>query len=116
MTTTIRFATLDDFVKFDEPPGPTVRAVAVEVDGEVLAIGGIAYLPGRNLAFMQSKPGIPATTLFKATRKALQEILSQTKPPIIAERDESIESSGRYLERFGFEHMQGNLYIWKGNN
>ncbi len=110
----IRFATAADFATFDELPGPTVRAVAVEVDGEVKAIGGIAYLPGRNLAFMQSKDGILPLSLMRATKKAMAEILATTKQPIMAERDESIPSSGRYLEHLGFEHMRDNLYTWKG--
>lgn len=114
MTASIRFATYADFAQFDEPPRPTVRAVAVEVDGSVVAIGGVAYLPGRNLAFMQAKTGAPSLSIMRASRKAMIEILSKTKPPIIAERDVTIESSERYLLHLGFEHMHDNLYLWKG--
>lgn len=112
----VRFATQSDFAKFDELPSPTVRAVAVDVDGVVMLLGGVAYLPGRNLAFMQAKVGVPAKAVMQATYKAMNEIMATTRGPIIAERDESIESSGRYLLHFGFEHLRDNLYIWKGNN
>jgi hypothetical protein len=120
MTSEIRRATANDVALFygvDNTPKASLRGVVIAVDGEILGIGGVSMSIGGPVAFMNIKPEAVAHPLMimKASRWMITNVFSLFRCPIYAFRDTSLESSGRYLKRMGFNKIDENseVYIWR---
>lgn len=109
----IRFARKEDYEQFDQLPSSRARAVVVEDDKGVAAIGGLAYFPRYVLAFMKVDRTLPVSML-KAAKFAIRSLFATSPLPIFAMRDHAIQTSGRFLEHFGFVPFEGDYYIWVG--
>lgn len=118
MTSDIRKATAEDvafFYGLDSMPRASIRAMVVEIDGMVQAIGGVSFTIGGPVAFMSMKPGAEKhpKAIMKAAKEIKKHIYSQFRSPIYAVRDTGIESSDRFLRRFGFLPIENSeVYQW----
>jgi hypothetical protein len=113
----IRYATASDVARYYQGPvAHTVKAVVMEVEQEVLAIGGVAYLRGMTLAFMEMLPGAERypVSLMKASRRAARELFTGIKP-LLALCDDRLLTSEKYLQHMGFAPLRDDYYIWQGN-
>lgn len=95
-----------------EQPAYRVRGVAV-VDGDrVLCIGGIGYHKGILEVFMDMVPeAAQFPKLLLKGGKQVIEMGRQVGLPMFATRDESLESSERFLRRLGFEEIEGVWHV-----
>lgn len=92
----------------------SVRGVAVELDGEVLAVAGMS-LRVPYLAFSTMKDAMrkyPKTIL--KTARQLQDIMCQYNSDIFAEADVNERNSFAFLLHLGFEHVDERLFVWRG--
>lgn len=104
MISNIRYATRDDISGwYDKVPG-TMRAIALEVNGEVVAFGGVMRRDHRLVAFMEMKDDAPKyqVSMVKAARKAIMEIISTYNQPVYAVVDDEWKTAPRFLEYCGF--------------
>ena len=110
-----RFASTADIEQYyGERPRESLRAVAIVVDGEPAAIIGMAIERGRMRAFSEYKPALePHLKSMPVLRaiKAAQQMFAQTSMPIVAVR----EGGSVILERIGFDHVDGDTYLWHGS-
>lgn len=101
-----------------EPLPCRVRAIAGEIGGEVVAVGGLAYQPdGAVVAFLQA--GECARRYPVSLHRAALMILAEAKrlriPRIIAIADEDVEPARRWLARLGFapDNIDGQeVWTW----
>lgn len=120
MTSEIRRATANDVALFysgNEMPKPSIRALVVEVNGDIKAIGGVAMSVGGPVAFMNMKGDgsrFPKL-IMKATKMLVRDVFSLYRCPIYAIRDTGLDSSMRYLTRIGFERLneESEVYVWR---
>lgn len=98
--------------------GPTVRAIAGEVDGQVVGIGGLAFVKGIVLAFadlddeMRRRP----IALHKAALGFLRQAKQAGHRHVFAECDRNIPRARPWLERLGFRPVDddGTVMLWQG--
>jgi hypothetical protein len=113
----IRPAVAADFAKFIDGPYPyRVRAITGLIGDEVVALGGIAYLPDDThgvFLFADDKArGYPV-----ALHKTAVGILLAAKQlgirTLVATADPSIPAAERWLRRLGFtQHLINNQRVW----
>lgn len=107
-----RPATAADFRQFfGRLPETTVRARAIEIDGEVVGIGGYYVLGEQAVMFSDHKPGaIPKITIWREVKAFMDTI----EMPAICR---CTKGSERFLQRLGWvlaEHTDdGDLYRWQ---
>lgn len=106
MKTEIRYANRGDFDAFLPDPLPCrVRGFALELDGTVIAVGGLAFLPnGMVGTFMHQRDGARRykVALHKAGLRLVREIQELGIKRVVASADPAIDASARWLERLGF--------------
>lgn len=109
MTSNIRPATSDDVRGWYGYIPATMRAIILEVNGEPIAIGGL--MRGRDCctAFMDMKDGASdfPHSLWKATMKAMREIILESKLPVYALVNEELSTAPAFLRRLGFAPVEG---------
>jgi topoisomerase IA-like protein len=111
---TISPTTPADVEEFKHATPPyRIRAVTGRVDGRIVGIGGIAYLPdGTVAAFLEATDEARkyAVTLHKT---ALRSLKGYRK--LVALCDPEIEAAPRWLKRLGFEPVDGlEVYVKHG--
>jgi RimJ/RimL family protein N-acetyltransferase len=95
-----------------------VRAWAVELDGELLGVGGFAYHPGDVIAaFVVKKPGAEkyALSLHRAGLMAMREARRLGYRRVVALAEQTNEAAERWLERLGFEQVMidgERAWVW----
>lgn len=112
----IRYATASDVANYYQGPvAHTVKALVMEKDEKVLAIGGVAYINHMTLAFMEMLPGAERfkLSLMKASHRGLIELFRGIKP-LLALCDERLPTAENYLRHLGFEPLNADYYIWRG--
>ena len=95
------------------------RAVTAHVGDKILAIGGIAILPGRQfVAFAhvsdEMRERYPVA-LHKAGIRGLKIALDLNAKKVIAVPDKDVAAANRWLERLGFtaaEVKGERVYLW----
>jgi GNAT superfamily N-acetyltransferase len=117
MNVTIRPAVAADFTKFiDEPLPYRVRAVTGTCGDEILAVGGIAYLPdGAHGAFFMADDKARAfpVVLHKTALNVLQDAKRRGIRRLVTFADPSIEAAERWLRRLGFSPITiDNKQVW----
>lgn len=104
---TLRPATRADFDTMLAEPLPfRVRAIAGEVDGEILGVGGLAFPPNGNaIAFLQASTRARdyPISLHRAALKMFAEARHLRLPRLVATAETGIEPARRWLARLGFE-------------
>jgi hypothetical protein len=115
-----RPAVLGDFLKiYGTPPDYRVRAIAGEVGGEVIAVGGIAFLPnGSHVAFLRAddKARQFPMALHKAGLFIIKEARRLGIKRLVAYAEDGIEAAERWLKRLGFEPAEYDgqeVWVWE---
>ena len=106
----VRPATRADLDAFYAGRGarPTVTALVGELDGEVIAIGGIAETDGKSIAFfdMTDRARRYPIRIVKVARQILAQAVA--KGAIVhAQRDLNEPGAERFLEHLGFRPADG---------
>lgn len=115
MTIEVRPATPADIEAYAVEQSPyRVRALVGLVDGVIVAIGGVAYLPnGTVLAFMnleqEARERAPVTML-RVAKQVVADAHARGVAVINALCDESIEAAPRFLRRLGFREVGEGIY------
>ena len=111
---TYQYATASDIdAYYGERPRPTMRAIAISLNGVPAAIIGLYFAGDRLMAFSEFKPELEphlkSMTVLRAI-KAAQRMFEQSKRPVYAVGDEC----SRILDRLGFKHIDDGVYRWLG--
>jgi RimJ/RimL family protein N-acetyltransferase len=103
----VRRAKPSDFDKFLTTPLPyRVRAWTGVVEGEVIAVGGIAYMrDGTHGAFMLAGDDARQfpVTMHKTALTVLREARELGIRRLVTKAEPGVEAAERWLERLGFE-------------
>ena len=100
-----------DFVHLTgELPKKMTKAYTVEKDGEALGIGGLTFVDGKCVVFCNI-PGEspPAKSIIKCAY-LVEKLMNNYGSTVWASQDEEILTSKRFLEHFGFEQIEGDLW------
>jgi hypothetical protein len=100
----VRYSTAEDAVEFwGALPKFSFIGVTLRVDGEILALGGFTYEKTCLKAFCELRPGAESypKAIVKGSRMVMRKAAAKGLL-LHAVRDDQIESSERYLRRFGF--------------
>lgn len=115
----LRPATRADFAALLAEPLPwRLRAIAGEINGELLAVGGLAFPPDHAVtAFLQAGANARRypVSLHRAALMILAEARRRRIPRVVAVADSGIEPAARWLARLGFEraHLDGHeVWTW----
>lgn len=103
----VRPSTVDDLIEHcGGLPAFRIRAYTGLIDGEVVAIGGVAYLPnGVGLAFLDAQDVTrerAKLTLYKTAKRVIEDCKSRGVTRINARPSLDIEAAERFLKRLGF--------------
>jgi hypothetical protein len=103
----VRPSTVNDLIEHcGSLPPYRVRAYSGVMDGKVIAIGGIAYLPnGSALAFLDAEESLRAkgkVALYKTAKRLIDECKARGVTTINALEQVEIEAAERFLTRLGF--------------
>lgn len=116
----LRYATAADIARMTDEPLPCrIRAFAAELDGELLGIGGLAYLPtGVVGAWLQMHEGSRryAVALHRAGLRVLDEARRLGIRRLVAMAEPGVEPAERWLRRLGFEEtiVDGKqVFVWQ---
>lgn len=115
--TEIRWATASDIDTFyGKRPPQTVRALVIDVDGELIACGGITKDKGQNVAFMDLKPGAldHKKALIRAIHMAKKELVLTSEVPVYSIADSRFETAKGMLEHYGFTQISDEVFKWQG--
>jgi len=108
--------TPEDVHEFRQATPPyRIRAVTGRVDGKIVAIGGLAYLPeGGVMAFLEATDEARkhAVTLHKEAKRALLSAARAGHRSVMALCDPEVAAAPRWLERLGFEPVEDSkVYV-----
>ena len=114
----IRPATAADIEAFtDMPDKPTLRAWCMEVDGEIIALGGCALVRGRWLGFIDltAQARQFKMHIMRAAKRYLDDARRQGVKFIFVEVDPNEPRALAWLSSLGFELDQRSqhLFRWK---
>ena len=93
-----------------------IWAMAVEDDGELMAIAGVRYSNPR-MCFGNIKPELKKSprTIIKLAR-LVTAVVEESEVPVYAIANEDEPTAPRFLEHVGFEHLMssddGEIYRW----
>jgi N-acetylglutamate synthase-like GNAT family acetyltransferase len=114
----IRPTTKADCLAFykSEPPY-RIKANTGLLDGEVVAIGGLGFLPdGRVMAFADlTEPAREiqgGLILHRFARRAIADAKASGVKRLIAQKDDSVPAAERWLKRLGFEPLDDDRMLW----
>lgn len=112
----IRPVTSEDMRRFYGSHERTVRAVAVELDGELVCIAGVAIEKGKIEAFSDLREGIdvPKITIYRYAHKIMRWIMDLQLPVMVTSNPER-PNSHRFLVSLGFEPVgsEGEITIYR---
>jgi len=92
----------------------TVRGFTAEHDGEIVGVAGVMYLPSRLLAFAEMVDGAQRFPLsIMRMARLMRRLMGELGAPVFAQADPQYRNSAALLERVGFRHVQGDMYVFK---
>lgn len=114
----IRYATPDDLESWQERLPPRRSYLwAAEIDGDVIAIGGYSILvDGSALVHLSTDGDIQRQHKFALCRMAgtvIEAIRAKGYPVIVAEHDDDVPGSEKFLEWLGFEKDR-DIWVYRG--
>lgn len=116
MTSEIRIASTADVIDWYGMVPATMKAVLLLIDDNPVAIGGMMRKNGMNVAFMDMKPeaSVVPISLWKASKKAMQEIIGQSGMPVYARVSDELSTAPAFLRRLGFLPQDENeeVMVW----
>lgn len=116
---TVRPATAEDIDRFSPLRNkPSVKAWVADLDGELIAMGGVAFYNGRWLAFLDLTDAMRPykMTIMRAAKRFFAEMKAMGVKFIYAEADLTESNAPRWLGSLGFtiDPRSGYLYRWRG--
>ena len=109
--------TVDDLAEFGRGTFPSVKGIAARLDGCLVAIGGIAFIDGRVVAFCDLRPAARPykVTIYGEARGIMDAARRDGRRLIWAEADPAEPNARRWLQRLGFRpHPAGEgIYQWQ---
>ncbi len=112
----MRPVTPEDMRSFYGSHERTVRALAVELEGELVCIAGVALEKGRVEAFSDLREPVNASkiTVYRYARKIMQWIM-ELKLPVIVTSNPERENSHRFLTSLGFSPIEtfDNITVYR---
>jgi hypothetical protein len=118
MTSNIRYAIRGDIASWYEKVPGTMRAIVLEIDGEIMGLGGVMRRNNQLMAFMEMKDNAPKfpVSVVRAAHKAIKEIISSYNVPVYAAVDEEWKTAPRFLEYCGFidSGIADNIKVFGG--
>ena len=99
----------------DRPLPFRVRSITGLVDGEVVAVGGISYLPDATYAaflMADDKARKYPIALHKAGLRVLEEARRLGIRRLVTNKDTHIEAAERWLRRLGFVPLDEEQEVW----
>lgn len=114
----IRYVTRTDVEAFaGHPNKQTIRGFVGELNGKVIAIGGIATVKGRHYAFvdLDDEARRYKMHIMRAAKRVLQDASERGVRFIFALADQEEPKSDAWLLRLGFEPdpRSKSLYRWR---
>jgi hypothetical protein len=117
----LRPATKADFIAlFGQPPKWRARALAAEIDGELVGLGGLGLMmPSETwCCFMRATDAFRArpVALHRAGLRMMAEARRLGIRRLVALAEPGIEKAERWLARFGFEPEDidgATVWVWK---
>jgi hypothetical protein len=92
-------------------------AWAGELDGEIVALGGLAFSKGRWFAFCDLKPEARQfkMTIMRVAKRVLEDARERNIRFIYAEADPDEPKAVRWMQSLGFkpDERSGILYRWR---
>lgn len=92
----------------------TVKGLAVFLDGELSAIGGLRYLQGKWFAFTDIKDDLRTRRVFihRTTTRYLNSQLASHRV-IYTVQDQHEKTAARWLAALGFVPFNGDIWRWR---
>lgn len=120
MSVKTRWATRDDIEAFSPMRNkPTLRALCIEADGKIVALGGLAFSLGRWVMFCDvTKEGRRyKVALVKASKRLINEAMKMGIRYVYAAADPNEANSVRWLASLGFEvdARTPTIYRWSAD-
>ena len=116
-TLVVRRATAEDIDAFSAMPNkPTCRAMAGEIDGRIVALGGLALIAGRWHAFCDLTPEVRNHKI--AIARTAQRLIAEARRDgvrfIYAEADPNEPGAIAWMTRLGFhlDPRSQHFYRW----
>ena len=115
---TIRPATAEDIAAFSDMPNkPSIRAMAGELDGRIVGLGGLVFHQGRWLGFVDLLPEARPhkIAIARAAIRFLEEARRDGIKFIYVEADLNEPTALRWLTSLGFhlDPRSNFLYRWR---
>lgn len=110
----VRALKKDDILAFyDEPFQQTIRGIAVELEGEPVAVAGvIATTPMQAISKIDDKLRKFPKAIVKVG-KEFADILNLYEAPIYAVADENEANSRNFLKHIGFIQIEDGVFKWQ---
>ena len=104
----------DIMAVYEKPFDQTSRGVALEIDGELAAVGGVLHTaPLQAYSTVVNKKVRNPAVLRKLKREFDKILAHYAGQTVMAIADERYSASGRFLEFFGFEKTDSGVYQWQ---
>jgi N-acetylglutamate synthase-like GNAT family acetyltransferase len=101
----------------DQPLPFRIKAITAEIDGRVVGVGGIGFMPNGavvGLAQMTDELRAHKFALHRAARKFMAEIASSGIRELVTLADQDIAGSENWLRHLGFEPVTRNgVKVWQ---
>jgi hypothetical protein len=106
---TVRFATAEDlYAWYGGPPPMTMRAAVAEVDGRIVAVGGVGRaIDHRQLFFEVADVARPRKLLLG---RLAVKVRGMIDGPVIAIQDENEPTAARLIEWAGMSHRGDGVW------
>lgn len=120
MTPVVRIATREDIEAFSPMRNkPSLKALCLEVDGKIIALGGYAFVKGRYFGFcdLHDEARQYKMHIARAAKRFLKAARDEGIKFIYAEADPEEPGAVRWLTSLGFavDPRTAHLFRWKGS-
>lgn len=104
----------------DEPLPWRIKALTGEIDGRVVAVGGLTFLPGGTVAAfaaLTDEARACKVSLHRAGLRLMREAKESGIKRVVASADSKSEVAMRWLLRLGFEPVESDnertTFVWR---
>lgn len=110
----VRQATREDFDKFNITRQLTMKGIVGELDGEVIAIGGLMFHNGKVFCFLDlTKKALEfPVQLLREARTVIRNAELVGHQYLYAIPDNKVPNAARWLELLGFQEYSGGVMRW----
>lgn len=121
MPLVVRPATRSDIEQFSERAKlATLRAYVADCDGELIGLGGLAFIKGRWFAFLDMKPGATDApghkmALMRTAKRVMADARSLGIKFVYVQPDANEPGAAKWLASLGFtpDGRDPHIYRWK---